>query len=176
MRLMFGSGCSPPRYQAAVDAGAGLPAAWIGVIDRVVAGVGVAVAVGGVADRVQGVLLGPAAEGGAVVELTVLVEAGGGVEIAAGVPVGVGVGQVAVRPAHRGGDPVGVVAVGGLHGAAGVDQAEDRAEPVQVVVELPGVAALGDQGAGRVPFVIGAGRAGCFGGQAGDAVGVAGVP
>ena len=81
-------------------------------------------------------MLGPAAQGGLVVALPVLVvalpvlvEAGGDVVVAAGVPVGVGVGQVAVRPADVGGDAVGVVAVAGQDGAGGVDQAEDRAGP-----------------------------------------------
>ena len=72
-------------------------------------------------------MLGPAAEGGLVVAGAVLVQAGGCVEVAAGVPEGVGGGQGGVGSAGAGGVAVRVVGVGDGDPAGGVDQAEDRA-------------------------------------------------
>jgi len=88
------------------------------------------------------------AEGGLVVAGAVLVQAGGGVEVAPGVPEGVAGGQGGVGSAGAGGVAVRVVGVGDGDAAGFVDQAQDRAEAVGVVVALAG-GPTGDGAAGQ---------------------------
>ncbi len=124
----------------------------------------------------EAVLLGPAAGGGVVVALPEFVEAAGGVVVAAGVAVGVAVGDGGVGAADAGAGPVGVVGVGGFHSSDGVDEPEGRPESIGVVVELAAGSAFGDEGSGGVAFVVGAGPTGGGGEQSLDAAGVVGGP
>ncbi len=89
-------------------------------------------------------MLGPAAEAGLVVAQADLVQVGLGVEVVAGVAVGVGVGEVAVLAVLAVElVAVGVVAVAGPLLTGRVDEAEDAAEGVEVVVQPLGVGGRG---------------------------------
>jgi hypothetical protein len=111
------------------------------VVDWIVAGVGVEVAVLRVGEDLVGVLLGEGAKGGVVVALAELGQPGGLVEGAAGVADDVGLAQPALIDADR--VAVRVVGVTGGHRAGRVDRGHHRAQVVrhQVEVVAPGVQA-----------------------------------